>query len=174
MKLNKVNKDQLQADPYISSEIFSFPSIGEVVKSLFDHSGLLANKGDKHGISEQTKKKIQIQLRRLAKEESELENNLQDLLKQYSELLKLVNNSKKFSDAFMNSVIDILVQYKDLIRGDGTFLNKPETIKFVLVTKLIDRLVLSYQKNSLAFNLSSLDLTTPNFKGWWLPVINAY
>ena len=172
MELNKVNKDQLVADPYIGTETFSFPSLGEIVKSLFDHSGLLANKGDKHGISEQTKKKIQIQLRRLAKEESELENNLQDLLKQYSELLQLVNNSKKFSDAFMNSVIDILVQYKDLIRGDGTFLNKPETIKFVLVTKLIDRLVLSYQKNSLAFNISSLGLTTPKIKGWWLPVIN--
>ncbi|WP_394230282.1 hypothetical protein [Shewanella colwelliana] len=147
------------------------PSLGDITKALLDHAGVLPQKNDSTGVieDEKTKKKIQTQLRRLAKEESELENNLIDLLNLLAAFIQKATADSRVTNVCMDSIEDVLNQYKDLVRGDGTFLSKPEAVKWLIRTKLVDRTILSYQKNALKFNLSASNLISPSDTYWWLP-----
>lgn len=147
------------------------PSLGDITKALFDHAGVLPQKNDDSKVvgDEKAKKKIQTQLRRLAKEESELEKNLTSLLELLSELIFKATDDLRVTYACMASVEDVLAQYLDLVRGDGTFLSKSESVKWLIKTKLLDRTILSYQKNSLKFNVSASNLLSPSDCYWWLP-----
>jgi hypothetical protein len=147
------------------------PSLGDITKALFDHAGVLPQKNDDSIIvdDEKAKKKIQTQLRRLAKEESELEKNLTTLLELFAGLILKATGDLKITFACMASVEDVLIQYQDFVRVDGTFLSKSESIKWLIKTKLLDRIITSYQKNILKFNVSASNLTTPCDNYWWLP-----
>lgn len=147
------------------------PSLGEITKALFDHAGVLPQKNDDSAVvgDEKAKKKIQTQIRRLAKEESELEKNLTNLLKLLAQLIFKATDDLKVTYACMASIEDVLTQYLDLVRGDGTFLSKSESVKWLIKTKLLDRTILSYQKNSLKFNVSASNLSSPSDNYWWLP-----
>ncbi|MGS0675952.1 hypothetical protein [Shewanella sp. 125m-1] len=147
------------------------PSIGDITKALFDHAGVLPQKNDDSTVvgDEKTKKKIQTQLRRLAKEESELEKNLTNLLELLAELIFKATDDLRVTYACMASVEDVLTQYLDLVRGDGTFLSKSESVKWLIKTKLLDRTILSYQKNTLKYNVSASNLLNPSDCYWWLP-----
>jgi hypothetical protein len=147
------------------------PSLGDITKALFDHAGVLPQKNDDSTVvgDEKTKKKIQTQLRRLAKEESELEKNLTSLLELLADLIFKATGDSKITCACMASVIDVLTQYLDLVRCDGTFLSKSESVKWLIKTKLLGRTILSYQKNTLKYNLAASNLLTPADCYWWLP-----
>ncbi|MGS0679977.1 hypothetical protein ACVBIL_02330 [Shewanella sp. 125m-7] len=147
------------------------PSIGDITKALFDHAGVLPQKDDDSTVvgDEKTKKKIQTQLRRLAKEDSELEKNLTSLLELLADLIFEATNNSKITCACMASVGDVLTQYLDLVRGDGTFLSKSESAKWLIKTKLLDRTILSYQKNTLKYNVPASNILSPSDAFWWLP-----
>lgn len=150
-----------------------FPSLGEVVKAVFDHSGVLPQKNDNSGIfaDEKAKKTVQAQLRRLSKEESELKNNLSQLTTLLENALLEALGDNRLVWPVIESLEEVLVQYGDLIREDGTFLTRSDSIKWLIRSKLLDRIILSYQKNFLKFNVGHSDLTTPSDVYWWLPDI---
>jgi hypothetical protein len=150
-----------------------YPSLGDIAKALFDHAGVLPKKNDDSGIliDEKTKKTIQTQLRRLAAEESELDKNLQQLLKLLAEFINKATGSPKVMCASMYSIEDIFQQYQNFVIGDTTFFTKRESIKWLIKNRLLDRIILSYQKNMLKFNVGSLNLITPDDAYWWLPDI---
>jgi hypothetical protein len=108
-----------------------FPSLGEVVKAVFDHSGVLPQKNDNSGIfaDEKAKKTVQAQLRRLSKEESELKNNLSQLTTLLENALLEALGDNRLVWPVIESLEEVLVQYGDLIREDGTFLTRSDSIK---------------------------------------------
>lgn len=152
-----------------------YPSLGDITKALFDHAGILPQKNDSSGVifDDQTKRSIQAQLRRLAKEESKLEENLQQLLALLANFIEQATGSSRIKFASMYSVSDLFTQYRDFIRGDSTFYTKKESIKWLIENRLLDRIILSYQKNTLKFNVSALCLTSPSERYWWLPDIHG-
>jgi hypothetical protein len=147
------------------------PNLGDITKALFDHAGVLPQKNDDSIIvdDEKAKKKIQTQLLRLAREESELKTNLTNLLELLAGLIFKATGDLRITYACMASVEDVLTQYLDLVRSDGTFLPKSESVKWLIKTKLLDRIILSCQKNTLKFNVSASNLLTPADCYWWLP-----
>lgn len=153
-----------------------FPSLGEVVKALFDYTGILPQKNDKSGVfsNEKTKKTIQAQLRRLAKEESELAKNLSQLITLFEKALLEAINDERIVCACIASLGDLLTQYGDLIREDGTYLAKKDSIKWLIRVKLLDRIIISYQKNLLKFNVAYSNMNTPSDVYWWLPEVTDY
>jgi hypothetical protein len=148
-----------------------YPSLGDITKILFDHSGVLPKKNGRTGIDEKTKKSIQTQLRRLAQENSELTSNLLKLFDCMAAYILEATECPRVTHACLQTIDDVFVQYKDFLRGDGTFLSKSDSAKWLIKNKLLDRLILSYQKNMLKFNVSASNHISPSDRFWWLPDI---
>jgi hypothetical protein len=151
------------------------PTLGDIAKALIDFAGVLPQKNDKLDVisSEKSKKTIQTQLSRLAKEESELEQNFIELTELLSTFLFKVFKDVKLVNISMAIINEVYFQYKDFVRSDATFLNKKESIKWLLKMKLSDRVILSYQKNALKYNLKSTPKNFSNEQHWWLPGIES-
>lgn len=152
-----------------------YPSLGDITKALFDHSGVLPKKNECTGIviDEKTKKSIQTQLRRLAQEKSELTSNLLELCDRIAAFILEATRCPRVMNACLQTVDDAFVQYKDFLRGDGTFLSKQDSAKWLIKNKLLDRFILSYQKNMLKFNVSASNYISPSDRFWWLPDITT-
>ena len=150
---------------------YGFPAIGEVAKELFACAGFLPTKNDPLGIirSETEKKSIQTRLRRLANERSELRKNLDQLLGLFEELTKETTGSERLAHAVRESITDALEQYRDLIRTQISHLSKQDTLRFLLLTSIPERVILSYQKNALIFNMKATGYQFPEDRTWWLP-----
>ena len=150
---------------------YGFPAIGEVAKELFACAGFLPTKNDSLGIicSETEKKSIQTRLRRLANESSELRRNLDQLLGLFEELTRETTGSDRLAHAVRESIADALEQYRDLIRTQISHLSKQDTLRFLLLTSIPERVILSYQKNALIFNVKATGYQFPEDRTWWLP-----
>lgn len=153
---------------------YSFPTIGEVVRELFNAAGILPQKNDETSVveGEKHKKAIQKSLARLAGESSKIGTQLDDLLNVFGEIVFELVNDHRITLAIMASIEDALEQYRDLVRHDGTYLSLSETIKWVIQYRLLDRVLTSLFKNSLAFDLKASGLSFPEDKFWWLPEVS--
>ncbi|WCP66714.1 hypothetical protein LYZ37_12795 [Vibrio tubiashii] len=150
---------------------YRFPTIGEVVKELFNATGILPQKHAQTSVvmDEKHKKTIQKSLERLAKEDSKIDSQLDDALDIFSNILYELVEDEKLTLAFMASVQDTLAQYKDLVRGEGTYLSLADTIRWVIPNRLIDRVLTCLFKNSLAFQVNHFNSELPDNTFWWLP-----
>lgn len=154
---------------------YRFPTIGEIVKELFNATGLLSQKHNLTSVivCEKHKKSIQRSLERLAKEDSKIGDQLDDALDMLANILYELIDDEKFTLAFMASIQDALEQYKDLIRGDATYLSLANSIKWVIQNRLVDRLLTSLFKNTLAFRVDVFENGIPDDQFWWLPEFDS-
>ena len=152
-----------------------FPTLGEMAKYLFHHASLLPRKGEHSDgfFDEQTKKSFQTALARLAKEEGDFNENLIKVLYQFLDCINQIAPDGRISLAVEESLHDILMQYRHLIRNEGTYLSKKETIHWLLRARFIDRVVISTQKNQLRFNIKDTGLITPDEPYWFLPKVGG-
>ncbi|WP_182026818.1 hypothetical protein [Vibrio rotiferianus] len=150
---------------------YRFPTIGEVVKELFNATGILPQKHDQTSIivDEKHKKAIQKSLERLAKEDSKIDSQLDDVLGTFSNILYELIEDEKLTLAFMASIQDALAQYRDLVRGDGTYLSLENNIRWIIPNRLINRVLTSLFKNRLAFQVNHFNNELPDNTFWWLP-----
>lgn len=168
----KVSKGEGPNGPFLNmrKEQYSFPTIGDLVKELFNASGLLARKNTEgRVINESEKKTIQMKLKRLSDETSKLDDQLDDLITVFSELLYDATRDERVVFAVVASLQDALAQYKDLIREEGTYLSYSDSVKWLVYSRGLERLVISISKNQLAYNVSQSNLTFPLDSNWWLP-----
>lgn len=177
MQFQKVVKNKVEIAPFQKGLIImednniSFPTLGEIVRELFNCSGLLPNKGERSELllSGNEKKLLQMQLKRLADESSRIEGKLEVLLATFYKLLIKVVPNKLFASMIMEFVKEALTTYRAVLIDDGTYLSKHKTTKWLIKTYLIDRLVISFHKNYLRFNIASEKLDVPYILTWCLP-----
>lgn len=154
--------------------MIGFPSQGELIKFVFDAAGLLATKRNElEGLDETTKKSIQTALRRLASEDGSLSER-------FAEMTELLNGAligsipqPKVILASGDVLFDLFGVYNAVIRDDGTYLGKTETIRWIISRYLVPRLALSVNKHLLAYNVAADKLITPQDSQWFLPSIDG-
>ncbi|MCY7294979.1 hypothetical protein [Alteromonas sp. a30] len=152
----------------------SYPTIGELVREIFNASGLLASKSSKDAfLSSSQKKSIQTKIKRLADESSKIEGKLKELGIQFSALLEGINIDEKVRNVVIACVDEVLLVYKSVLNSDGTYTSKRESMKYFLEHFLIGRIVFSLHKNYLKFNLPDLRSDVPNVKLWILPAFDS-
>ena len=153
------------------AEKIGFPTLGDVAKELFDLLGFLANNRDTARIlpEEKDKKTLRRKLLRLAEEKYGLEGNLEYVLNVLGQHLAKIIYHPLIAKAVARSFSDVLVQYTDLVKREGSFLSQKDTVEWAIRTRLLDRVVISYQKYMLAFRLRSAGVQTPKERFWWLP-----
>ena len=151
-----------------------FPALGEVARFLFNSTGVLAQKESRLHVlnSERDKKKLQTRLKRLVAEEGDINKNLNDVLQLWVKHIDVISPSPKVTIAIAETIRDLLIQYTDLIRREGTYLDKKQSLYFSLRYSLVHGLANSILKNTYRFNLRDLHLTLPENEYWFLPEID--
>lgn len=152
----------------------NFPALGELVKFAFDAAGVLPRKrGDNDGLNDADKKRIQKQLQRLTDEEGSLTDRCGELIRSLAFLTAGAIPNAKVNLAFGEGVMDLFEVYNAVIRDEGTYLNKKDSILWFCRAHAIPRLALSIQKHALRFNLASEGFAIPPDPNWYLPTING-
>lgn len=149
-----------------------FPTLGEVIRFAFDACGVLPRKrGDRDGMTEQDKKRIQKRLQRLADEEGKLLENGHAVIDELGTLLNGTVAPQKAVIALNSVLLDLLNVYHMVVRSDGTHLSKRDTIGWFTRSYAIPRLALSISKHLLRLNLANEGLRSPAEPDWYLPTV---
>ncbi|MBB1507927.1 hypothetical protein H5203_21005 [Pseudoalteromonas sp. SG41-1] len=152
----------------------TFPTIGELVREIFNITGLLAQKDRSNSfLSESNKKKLQTKLKRLADESSKIDGKLEELIDSLRLLLESALGEERVIFMVLEAVEELLVTYKSVLADDGTYLNKRNSSKWFIQQYLLDRILLSFYKNYLKINVPASKLNLPNLKVWALPDIEG-
>ncbi|MBX6152978.1 hypothetical protein ISD38_29885 [Pseudomonas aeruginosa] len=150
-----------------------FATQGELVKLAYDAFGVLPRKEASHDdIDETQKKTIQKQLARLAKEEGGLLSNFEQVIKTLSSILTAYLPSKRIMSAIGEPLDELLEAYSRLVREEGTYLSKAETLRYFISTKAVPLLVVSLNQSLLEHRLADLSLDTPEDTFWYLPTVS--
>ncbi len=149
-----------------------FATQGELVKLAYDAFGVLPRKEASHDdIDETQKKAIQKQLARLAKEEGGLLSNFGQVIQTLSSILTAYLPSIQIMSAMGDPLDELLDLYSRLVREEGTYLSKAETLRYFISTKAIPLLVVSLNQSMLKHRIGDLALDTPEDKFWYLPSV---
>ena len=149
----------------------SFPTLGEVAKELFELSGFLAQKHKTSSViaTDEQKKNIQKKLQRLSKEDGELEENLHELLVLWTELLHERIEDPEVVNAICFTVKDAFLVYNEVVKDEGTYLNKSGSSKWLIESILPSRITTSIHKWMITFGIRYKELSFPKEPFWWLP-----
>ncbi len=152
----------------------SFPTIGEVVRGIFNCSGLLPQKEVPNNsiLSASDKDNLQMQLKRLADENSKIDGKLEELLDTLTKLLIKTIPNVRVACMIMEFVEELIGTYKLVLKDDGTYLSKKKTTQWFIKVYLLDRLVISLYKNYLRFNVVDEKINVPELISWALPETN--
>jgi len=149
-----------------------FATQGELVKLAYDAFGVLPRKGASDDDLEETQKKtIQKQLARLAKEEGGLLSNLEQVIKTLSSTLTAYLPNVQLMSAIGEPLDILLDAYNRLVREEGTYLGKAETLQYFISTKAIPLFVVSLNQSLLKHGLVDSALDIPEDAFWYLPTI---
>lgn len=150
-----------------------FATQGELVKLAYDAFGVLPRKETSHDqVDEKQKKAIQKQLARLAIEEGGLLSNLGQVIQTLSGILTSYLPSIQVMSALGDPLNDLLEAYSQLVREEGTYLSKAETVRYFISTVATPLLVVSINQSLLMHRLADLSLETPGDEFWYLPTVN--
>lgn len=151
-----------------------FSTQGELVKLAYDAFGVLPRKEANHDdIDETQKKAIQKQLARLAKEEGGLLSNFGQVIQTLSSILTAYLPSIQIMSAIGDPLDDLLDAYSRVVREEGTYLSKTETLRHFISIKAIPLLVVSLNQSLLKHRIADLALEMPEDTFWYLPTVAA-
>lgn len=151
-----------------------FPSIGDIVRYLFNTSGFLALGTGDHPIfmDEKKKKSFQTSLKRLAEESHEIRDTLNKTLISFKDCLQDVVPNEKATVVIISIVDDCMGQYGDLVRKEASHLSLIDSVKWTIKSRLINRICLSHQKHYHRANLHDTTFIMPKDLYWFLPSLN--
>lgn len=147
-----------------------FATQGELIKLAYDAFGVLPRKeAMDDNFDENAKKAIQKQLGRLAKEEGHLASNFGEAVQLLSNLLAGYLPSIRIMGAVGDPLADLYDAYSELVRTEGTYLNKAETLRYFISIKAVPLLVVSLNQSLLKYKIADFTLDTPKDEFWYLP-----
>lgn len=147
-----------------------FPTLGEVVKYSFKATGIIPSKYEHaHSLSDKEKKKYQKALERLAAEEGNINKSFQELGDVFIQILSASIKNRKVLQVISDVIGDLVLVYGNVITDDGTYQNTKGSLRWILSSYFIPRLVVSLHKHPARINLASEALSSPAEPYWFLP-----
>lgn len=154
------------------SDDYRFATQGELIKLAYDAFGVLPRKhADRTELDETQKKTIQKQLARLAKEEGRLIPNFEETIQTLGKILAKYFTSPLIMAAVHDTLADLLEAYSALVREEGTFLDKQETLRYFISTSALPLVIVSLNKSLLSYSLLGFGETVPKSEFWFLPTV---
>lgn len=151
-----------------------FATQGELIRLAFDAFGVLPRKeADRDEFDEAAKKNIQKQLERLAKEEGHLASNFGEAVRLLGGMLMDYLPSTRMVQAIGDPLSDLHYGYNQVVRTEGTYLNKAQTLRYFISIKAVPLLVISLNQSLLRHKIADFQLETPEDEFWYLPSITS-
>lgn len=152
-----------------------FATTGELVRFAYDAFGVLPRKDapKDDGMDETQKKTLQKQLARLAKEEGHLQTNVGQVIQSLSSLLADYLPSFRIMGALGDTLGALLESYNALVRREGTYLNKAQSLQYFISVHALPRFVQALNHSLLQYKLTDLEPTIPDEAFWYLPTVDA-
>lgn len=151
----------------------SFVKHGELVNFLYQALGILPRKKAKaDAFDEEQKKVLQKKLSRLIKEQGNLPENFLTSIQTLLETMKDFVPDSRMMNAFENLIFTINKAYSDLVRLEGTYLDRKESLRYFISVKAIFQIVVSINRSSLRYRLHDVVSNTPTDQFWYLPSVD--
>jgi hypothetical protein len=152
-----------------------FPTQGEAIKFAYAASGVLPRKKaeSNDGFDETQKKTLQKKLDRLAKEEGNLLDNMQEAGQMLSNLLAEYLPHPDIMGCIGDVLNDLFDQYNALIRYEGTYLNKADSLRYFISIKGVPQIILRLHRYLTRYGLFNVKRTTPDDDFWYLPSLDG-
>lgn len=151
-----------------------FATHGEVLQLLYNAFGVLPRKEDRLGdFKEKDKKTLQKQLSRLASEEGSLVENYEKALKDFCELLIQYLPMQGHAYALNALLEELNMIYANMIRAEGTYLDRHESIQYFISTRAVPSFVLAVQRSVLLYGSREAEELWIKDAFWYLPTIEA-
>lgn len=134
------------------SNQISFPSQGELVRFVFNSSGILADRHDQSDNTQKEIERIQTQLRRLAKEDGKYLKNFEDCQFLLREKLISIFQDDYWVTSIGQSLLDLFQCYLETILREGTFRDKKTNVAYLIELAWMPRLAMSIFKHKWKFH----------------------
>lgn len=149
-----------------------FPTLGEVFRFLFNSAGVLAAKRDRTpDFDDKKRNKLRQLLHRLAKEEGNLRANCNEAQRELAFLVAGYVPCAPVCLAIGDVISDLLIVYRHVLRGEGTYLSRRATLHWVVAERWAAALAMAIAKAITRFDLRSLAAYFPDVQSWYLPDI---
>jgi len=150
-----------------------FATQGELVKLAYDAFGVLPRiESTDADFDEKAKKAMQKKLGRLAEEKGHLSSNFGESIQSLSFILAGYLPSTRIMGAIGDTLADLHEAYNDLVRSEGTYLNKAETLRYFISIRAVPLIVMSLNQCLLRYKIEDFELDTPDDEFWYLPSID--
>lgn len=151
-----------------------FPTLGEVVKYTFRATGIIPSKYEHHNsLSDKEKKCYQKALERLAAEEGDINKNFQKLGDIFIQVISANIKNRKVLHVLSHIIADLVEVYGVVITDDGTYQDKKSSLRWMLSSYFIPRLIISIHKHPVRANLASEGFISPAEPYWFLPTVDG-
>ena len=151
-----------------------FPTLGEVVKYTFRATGIIPSKYEHHNsLSDKEKKCYQKALERLAAEEGDINKNFQKLGDIFIQVISANIKNRKVLHVLSHIIADLVEVYGVVITDDGTYQDKKSSLRWMLSSYFIPRLIISIHKHPVRANLASEGFIYPAEPYWFLPTVDG-
>lgn len=147
-----------------------YPTQGELIRFLFNIAGVLPAKRDSTTeFDDQERRRVQKALERLAGEEGELEENFGEMIQQLAYLVAGHVTFPPVNLALGEVVHDLLDVYRQVFREEGTYLNKRDTLKWVIEARWASAAAVSVARQITRVGIRPLVGYFPPMSKWYLP-----
>lgn len=128
----------------------AFATHGDVLKFLYAAFGILPRK-EAHcaDFDETDKKTLQTRLARLAKEKGGLHDNYQSAADRFRDLLRAYLPTPGHAEEVSMTLYDLDAVYAAMIREEGTYLPRRESLQYFISMKAIPHFVLALNRSLL-------------------------
>ena len=157
-----------------ASKDINFPTLGEIVSEIFSAFGVFPQKNDKgHRIvNEKQKKTFQKTLQRLAKEESCIQEKLDELIQLLADLVDEACGINHIGGVTFQVIHDFLDEYRASTTFFTTFLSKKASVEWLAFYRVLSTLLSSLFCHAGRFRLYPLSVWLPE-PSLFLPTYNA-
>lgn len=118
------------------------------------------------------KKSVQKKLQRLANEEGNISDKLEELFSIFHHNLKVIIDDERVTNAIISSVYLVFNKYEEVVRKHGACISRELVYKWLIKNVVLNTLVFALHKYFFMFNLPASSLIAPEEKYWWLPEID--
>ncbi len=152
----------------------TFATHGDVLKFLYAAFGILPRK-EAHcaDFDETDKKTLQTRLARLAKEEGGLHDNYQSAADRFRDLLRVYLPTPGHVEEVSMTLYDLDAVYAAMIREEGTYLPRRESLQYFISMKAIPNFVLALNRSLLVTGAYAPDGVWSADPFWYLPTREA-
>lgn len=152
----------------IMNNAIRFPTQGELVRFIFNSSGILADRHDQSDDTQKEIERIEKQLQRLAKEDGKFLKNFDDCQALLREKLIRIFQDDYWVTAMGQTLLDLFQCYLDTLHHEGTFRDKQTNTVYLIELVWMSRLTLSLFKYKWQFHQHFQKFQLPDTPFWFL------